>query len=324
MSQLVGVIIPCYNVKSHIMRLLSNIGNEVSAIYVVDDACPEHTGNYVLEHNIDPRVRILYCKQNMGVGGAVKKGFIQAKEDGMQILVKLDGDEQMDPTLIPSLIAPLRARQADYVKGNRFFNPRDVRKMPLLRIFGNLTLSFLTKLSSGYWNIFDPTNGFIAIQSSLLENIELDKIHNRYFFESDMLFRLNLAEALVIDYPMSAVYGKEKSNLNIRKVLFSFIYHHAGNTAKRVIYKYFIRDFSIASLELVFGLSALTFGLIFGITTWIDLSAQNIFASSGTVMLAVLPIFVGSQLLISFVNYDISSSPKIPRTSFTINDNEKT
>src|SRR5690606_11392859 len=96
---------------------------------------------------------------NLGVGGAVMTGYLTALADGMDIIVKVDGDNQMDPALIPDFIAPILAGEADYTKGNRFFDLEEIRAMPKLRLFGNALLSFMTKLSAGYWDIFDPTNG---------------------------------------------------------------------------------------------------------------------------------------------------------------------
>ena len=120
--------------------------------------------------------------------------------------------------------------------------------MPKMRLFGNVCLSFLTKLSSGYWRNFDPTNGFTAIHRAVILNLPLEKIEKRYFFESDMLFRLNILRAVVVDVPMEALYGEEKSNLNVIKEIPSFAVKHLKNLWKRVIYNYFLRDFSLASL----------------------------------------------------------------------------
>lgn len=111
----------------------------------------------------------------------------------------------------------------------------------------------MTKLSSGYWDIFDPTNGYTAVHASVVARMPLDKISRRYFFESDMLFRLNTIRAVVVDVPMDARYGDEVSNLSVRKIVLDFAVRHLRNFGKRIFYNYFLRDLSLASLELVAG-----------------------------------------------------------------------
>lgn len=308
----VAVIIPCYRVRSSILDVLSAIGPECSAIYVVDDCCPEQSGAFVVASCSDPRVVVLTHGVNTGVGGAVMTGYRRAISDGAEVLVKLDGDGQMDPRLIPSFVAPIEAGQADYTKGNRFFDIESVRSMPWVRLFGNAALSFMTKLSSGYWDLFDPTNGFTALHRRAALRLPFEKIHERYFFETDILFRLNVARAVVLDIPMHARYGEEVSHLRIRSILGVFLYCHFRNFWKRILYSYYLREMSLASFELPLGIAMLTFGLIFGGYHWAHAMAQGQVATAGTVMLSALPVITGSQLVLAFLGYDISSVPRRP------------
>jgi len=301
----IAVVIPCFRVRSQIASVISGIGPEVESIYVVDDGCPEQTGQFVRDSIRDPRVRILFNETNLGVGGATLKGMVQAAADNADVIVKIDGDGQMDPCLIPSFAAVVLSSEADFAKGNRFFEPEGVMTMPRARLIGNAGLSFMAKFSTGYWHSFDPTNGFFAIHASLMKLLPVEKISKRYFFESDLLFRLNVIEARVVDIPMHAHYADEKSSMQPHKEIWRFAKGHAKNFAKRVFYRYFLRDFSLASIELLLGLSLLTFGIIFGFANW----RSETFASAGTVMLAAMPIIVGTQLLLAFINYDIQSAP---------------
>lgn len=312
MVQHVSVVIPSFRVRKHILGVLARIGPEVSSIYVVDDRCPEDSGTFVESSCTDPRVRVLRNATNLGVGGAVMAGYRAAYEDGAQVIVKVDGDGQMAPELIPQLIAPLLAGEADYTKGNRFFNVEDVRAMPGIRLLGNAGLSFMTKFSTGFWHIFDPTNGFTALHASLVPLLPLSKINNRYFFETDMLFRLEGLRAKVIDIPMRAVYGDEESGLRISRVLPEFFVRHIVTGFKRIFYDYFLRDFSVATIELVVGSALLVFGVVFGATEWVRHVQQGQLASAGTVMLAVLPITLGIQLLLAFLSFDIARTPTEP------------
>jgi glycosyltransferase involved in cell wall biosynthesis len=304
----VGVVIPCYKVKDQILAVLQAIGTEVDRIYLVDDKCPDGTGHFVEQEVRDPRLRVLFHEVNRGVGGAVMTGMSAALVDDIQVIVKIDGDGQMDPSLIPLFIRPILAGEADVTKGNRFFDPDDVRAMPVIRLLGNAALSFLTKLSSGYWNLFDPTNGYIAWDSRLLAVVPFEKIEERYFFESDLLFRIGLIRAKVIDIPMEAVYGDEVSNLKIFRVIVPFLYRNSRNFVKRIFYNYFLRDFNVASLEFVFGLILCLFGSIYGLIYWGNPAP----ATAGRVMLAALPFLTGVILLLSFVNFDIQQLPREP------------
>jgi len=308
---MIAVVIPCYRVRRQVLDVIAGIGSEIGLIVVVDDACPEGSGELVRQQCADPRVSVIFHAQNRGVGGAVKTGYIAAVERGASVIVKLDGDGQMDAALIPQFIAPIVEGSADYTKGNRFFDVRVVSKMPGLRLFGNTMLSFVTKLSSGYWNLFDPTNGYTAISARIVQYLELDKVADGYFFESDMLFRLNILRAAVMDIPMEAVYGEEQSNLRILKVLPTFAGSHLRNFFKRLFYNYFIRDFSYASIELVAGVALLIFGTVFGVTTWID-AHDKYYASAGTVMLFGMSMIIGVQMLLGFLQYDISNVPVVP------------
>jgi dolichol-phosphate mannosyltransferase len=307
---IIAVVIPCYRVLHKIISVIERIGPEVDLIYVVDDCCPERSGDFVERNCTDPRVRVIHHEKNQGVGGALVTGYRRALADGATVAVKIDGDGQMDPGLLWRFVLPILEGEADYTKGNRFYNPEDVRRMPPIRLLGNVGLSFMTKLSSGYWSIFDPTNGYTAIHTAVLAHMQLDKVSRRYFFESDMLFRLNTIGGKVVDVPMIAVYEDEKSSLSIKHVLFEFLGKHAKNMTKRIFYSYFLRGFSVASLELVFGLLLLAFGITTGASAWASSHAAGQVTPSGTVMLASLPIILGMQFLLAFLSYDIGSQPQ--------------
>lgn len=311
-NQRLGVVIPCFNVRKHILKVIADLGPEVDCIYVVDDSCPEGTGQYVKDENKDRRVTVLFNKQNLGVGGATKAGYERAIRDQIDIIIKVDGDGQMDTHLIPQLVLPLVEDRADYTKGNRFFNLKHLSKMPVTRIFGNALLSLLSKLSSGYWDLFDPTNGFTAITQQAAKNIPLDKVSNSYFFESDLLFRLNTIRAVVVDVPMDAKYGDEKSNMRVSIVAFEFFFKHLRNFGKRIFYNYYLRGMSLASIELPIGISLFFFGVCFGAIHWIQSLQTGLATPVGTVMLAAMSVLIGLQLILAFLAYDISSVPRSP------------
>lgn len=308
----IAVVIPCYKVTAHIEAVIAKIGPIVDRIYAVDDCCPEGSGDYIAANVTDSRVKLLRNEVNKGVGGAVIRGYREALDEGVDVVIKVDGDGQMDPDLIPYFVTPILSGEADYVKGNRFHSASAVRSMPKMRLVGNAALSFITKLSSGYWSIFDPTNGYTAIHVRALSEIDLSCLSERYFFESDMLIRLGELRAVVLDVPMKSVYGDEVSGLKISQIVGEFFRKHIKATLRRFVYLYFLRDFSLASLNLVFGSVFLAFGTIFGMIEWITSVRSGVVASTGTVMLAVLPIVIGVQMLLLFLGFDIAAEPKRP------------
>ena len=309
---LIAVVIPCYRVVDHIRDVIQRIGPEVHRIYCVDDQCPDGSGEFIRNTIGDRRVTVIFHAANQGVGGATVTGYKAALADGVEVVVKIDGDGQMDAGLIGSFVGPILEGNADYTKGNRFFRLEDVRMMPRFRLLGNAALSFFSKFSTGYWNIFDPTNGYTAIHSQALKNLPLDEISRDYFFESDMLFRLNTLGAVVIDIPMAARYGKEVSSLRIRNVAFIFFMKHSTNFVKRIFYNYYLRDFNVASIELLLGMTLLTFGVGFGLNRWMESAVSGVPATAGTVMLAAFPALAGLQLLLGFLNFDIQNVPSFP------------
>jgi glycosyltransferase involved in cell wall biosynthesis len=308
----IAVVIPSYRVTRHILGVIAGIGPEVSRIYIVDDKCPDGSGALVRGSCSDPRVRVIEHTENQGVGGAVMSGYKAAIEEGMEVIVKVDGDGQMDPRLIPNFVAPILNGEADYAKGNRFFDLEQIGAMPPLRLFGNAVLSLMTKLSSGYWDLFDPTNGYTAIHVEAARHLPFKKISRRYFFETDMLFRLNTLQAVVTDVPMDASYGDEVSNLKISKIVTEFLAKHVRNFGKRIFYNYYLRNMSLASIELPLGLAMFVSGSVYGALNWVESSRAGVETPAGTVMLAALPMLMGLQLILAFLSNDIASVPKRP------------
>ena len=311
----ISIIIPAYRVSGQILELIELIGEEVSSIYVVDDGCPQQSGSIVERYSNDKRVKVLKHYSNRGVGGAVITGMRKAITEGADIIVKLDGDGQMDPALIPKLVAPIQANRADYVKGNRFHVLSDLESMPPLRLFGNAALSFIAKASTGYWQIFDPTNGFIAIDANVASLVLNKQISRGYFFETDLLARLYLIGAVIEEMAHPARYGDESSSLKPISMLFPFLIRHARNIIRRIFYTYFLRSFYPASFELVIGLILLITGLIFSSWNWMASISTGIARTSGTVVIASTMLIIASQCLLAFLSFDVNNYPKRPLAS---------
>ena len=309
----IAAIVPAYRVEGEIAGVLRGIPAYIRHVIVVDDASPDSTSAIVTAFaRHDRRLILLRHDRNQGVGGAMITGFRKALEIGAQIIVKIDGDGQMDATHLPELILPLVEGKADYTKGNRFRDFVALQKMPLIRRLGNMGLGFLAKAATGYWDIFDPTNGFLAIRSTVLAQLPLERIDSSYYFETSMLANLFLLGAVVREVPMPARYQGEASSLIIRRVLFEFPLKLLSTFLRRIVLKNFIYDFSMETIYLIVGTPLLLFGLIFGTIKWIQYASRNIPAPTGTVMLPTLTVLLGIQLLLSAVESDLRSVPKEP------------
>ena len=307
-----AAVIPCFKVKDHIVGVVQGALDRVDHVFVVDDRCPEASGKLVKATFPHERVTVLFHAENQGVGGATVTGYKAALDAGYDVFIKIDGDGQMDPGYIPELVLPILAMEADYTKGNRFYRREFLDRMPLIRMLGNSALSLITKISSGYWNVMDPTNGYTALHAVAAREIELDKVARRYFFESDMLFRLNIARAVVKDVPMPAIYGAEESNLRIKAILLEFMGKNITNFGKRFVYNYIVRDISVGTVQAVIGLALFLFGVIFGVVAWVESAAAARSTPVGTVMIATLPIILGFQLLLGALTFDIANVPTRP------------
>jgi glycosyltransferase involved in cell wall biosynthesis len=304
----IAVVIPAFRAAAHIKGVLAGIPDFVSTIVVVNDSSPDETADLVA-HWHDARVQLISHQANQGVGGAVLTGYNAAIERGAEIIVKMDSDGQMDPRYLWSLVLPIVRGDADYTKGNRFLHARQLRSMPVLRRIGNIGLSFFTKLASGYWQVFDPTNGYTAIHATLVPLLKDGQIHRRYFFESSMLLELGLIRAVVHDVAIPARYGDEQSSLSERHTFIEFPPRLLAGLGRRIILQYFVRDFGLFAVFLVSGALLTLFGVLFGTFHWLRSANLSIGTPTGTVMLAVLPIVLGIQFLLQAVTLDVQSSP---------------
>jgi glycosyltransferase involved in cell wall biosynthesis len=307
----VWLVVPCYRVKSKILDVIAKAPAWIEGIVCVDDACPEGSGDFIEANAKDPRVVVVRLTQNQGVGGATLAGYVEAVKLGGRVLVKVDGDDQMDLGYISHLVAPILLGEADYAKGNRFTSISHLTTMPPVRVFGNAALSFAAKLSTGYWNIFDPTNGFTAIEGHVASMVMAKRVSRRFFFETDLLYHLGTLRAVVRDVPMPARYADEVSNLRIGAIVGPFALKHVKNFFQRVLGQYFVRDFSAASLELLFGAFFVLFGVGYA-AHYLVTRAPGQAASAGVVMAAALPVILGAQLLMQALNFDVLNVPSRP------------
>lgn len=213
-----GIVVPAYNEEELISETLQGMPHFADRIYVVDDGSTDAT-RQIIEDIAGERFCILSNGQNRGVGAAIVAGYKKALEEGMDIVVVMAGDNQMDKKHLPELLAPIIEGKADYVKGSRLSKPDHHKGMSKWRFFGNWVLTLLTKVASGYWKIRDPQNGYTAATRECLSRINLDEVYMRYGYCNDLLVKLNVAGCRICDVPIPARYGREKSKIRYSKYI---------------------------------------------------------------------------------------------------------
>jgi dolichol-phosphate mannosyltransferase len=317
---IITVVIPSYQGEALLPAVLSKIPDFVRHIVVVDDCSIDGTRD-VVKSWPDRRVHLVCHSENRGVGETVLTGYDVALKLKAEIIVKMDSDDQMDPNYLVPLIIPILEGKADYTKGNRFVHVKELKQMPFLRYIGNIALSFFTKLASGYWNIFDPTNGYTAIHASLVPRIDRKYISKRYFFESSMLIELGILRGVIQDVYVPARYRGEHSYLSKARALIEFPWRLARGCLRRLWLQHFVRDFGLFSVLSSAGLLMFLFGMSFGIYHWIHSAQLGRETPTGTVMLAVLPIILGIEFLLHSLIFDIQNVPTEPLQNY-IHSNE--
>jgi glycosyltransferase involved in cell wall biosynthesis len=307
------VVIPAFKARKTIAKVIEGIPSYITKIIVVDDNCPESTYEEVGEiARQDSRLVVLRHSKNGGVGAATVTGYFAALDLGADIIIKMDADDQMDPSEIPKLLAPLLNGEADYTKGNRFLHLTELQGMPFVRRVGNYGLSFLSKVASGHWHIFDPTNGFTAIHSSILSSIDRKAVSNRFFFESSLLIELAVIDAVVVDVAIPARYGNNGSTLSPFASLWQFPPRLLKGALRRLWLQNYIREFGLISIMLPFSILLLGFGTSFGLYNWIFYSTRGIPAPLGTIIVPTLTIILGVQFFLQALWLDIARLPKQP------------
>ena len=305
----IAAVVPALNEAPHIGDVLRRMPAFVDLIVLVDDASTDETAAAAEAVN-DARVQVIRHPQRSGVGGATVSGMQRALEHAADIVVKVDGDGQMDPTRMETLLVPLVRDGYDYVKANRFLDGRALRQMPMPRLIGNFAMTFLTKLASGYWHVFDPQNGYVAAKASALQALELPDLAKGFFFENDMLIHLNILNCRVKDVPLPAYYGNENSSLRVKRILVTFPFYLARGFCQRVWEKYMLRDFSPIALFWLLGFPLMAGGGVFGLLTWTHSWWSGHAATTGTVMLSVLPFLLGFELILQAIILEIRESPR--------------
>jgi glycosyltransferase involved in cell wall biosynthesis len=209
----IGVVIPAYNEEIFIRDVIETLPTFVDKIFVVNDGSTDGTGS-ILSSIVDERLVIITHEKKMGAGAATISGYQKACESEIDIITTMDGDGQMDPAILDTILDPVVDDRADYAKGDRLSTFEDRKVMPKFRYLGNSLLTLLTRVASGYWSMSDPQCGYTAISRTMLQRMDLSSLHKGWPFLNDILIKLHVVGARLISVHHRAQYGEEQSKIN--------------------------------------------------------------------------------------------------------------
>ena len=316
LGKTIGVVVPAYNEERFVGTVIETIPEFVDRTYVVDDHSTDNTWREITEHaarvnartspdaverpvskltadggeRAGKRVVTIRHPTNRGRGAAVKTGYERGLADDMDVLVVMDGDGQMDPDILTSIVDPVATGRADYAVGDRLGGPSYWRGMPPWRLFGNAVLSGLTRIASGYWHIRDPQNGYTAISAETLSELDFDRLYDQYGFLNDLLVNLNVAEKRVATVPMYARYGDEESGIRYSSFVPGLSLLLLRGFLWRLLRKYVTRGDYTPVVAYALGVVSLLVGVfqfVRGAVTRTDTPGATIGIAGGVLSLAV-------------------------------------
>lgn len=304
----IGVVSPAYNEEDHIRDTIETMPDFVDKIYIVDDESTDKTAEIVMTLT-DQRIQLLQHEVNKGMGAALVTGYKAALKDELDIIAKMDGDNQMDPEQLPNLLEPIIEGMADYTKGNRLLSPAYRRGMSKWRFFGNAILTFLTKIGSGYWQIMDPQNGYTAVSRRVLERIDIDMIYPYYGYCDDILAKLNVYGYRVMDIVMHARYMNEHSKIKYSTYIVKVSLMLLRVFFWRLKIKYIVFSFHPLVLFYLLGIILTPIGFFGGLYT---LYYKYVLGGSLYVrgILSLLVFILGVQFLLFAMLFDMQVNDK--------------
>jgi glycosyltransferase involved in cell wall biosynthesis len=303
----VAVVVPAYDEERLVVEMLRGIPAFVDRIYVVDDASRDGTAEQVNAVG-DTRVELLRHERNRGVGAAIATGYRRAREEEIDVTCVMAADNQMDPSELEELVAPVARGDVEYAKANRLFSGEAWTVIPHTRFLGNAVLSLLTKIASGYWHVADSQAGYTALSLSALRRLDLDRLYPRYGFPNDMLVHLNVQNARVRDVPSRPVYNVgERSGIRLRSVVPRISWLLFKGFWWRMGQKYVIRDFHPLVFFYFFGILMTLAGFVLGVVEVVLRILGNDITPATIVLVAVLFI-AGLQLTLFAMWFDMEAN----------------
>ena len=326
----IAAVVTAYNEEGLVGNVIDKIPSFVDHVYAIDDCSTDGTWEEILSRKTthtqphmeaeaegaeameadggqsEPTVIPIQHEENQGVGGAIKTGYKIALQNDIDITAVINGDGQMDPGILSRFVDPIASGTADYVKGNRLYTGGHAEEMSTWRLSGNAILTFLTKITSGYWKMNDPQNGYTAISLNALRRIDISSLYDDYGFLNDLLVHLNVHNLRIADVEMKAKYGQEESGIKYHQFVPKLSFLLLSRFLWRLKHKYIIRDFHPLVLMYLLGTIGLS-GAVAGMI-WSVLVSNSLGLS---ILLSGMFLLLSSSLILQAVMLDMRYNESI-------------
>lgn len=310
-SKKVAVVIPAYNEEKLIGKTLETLPEFIDYAVVVNDGSKDNTLDVLKKlSKKNNKLIVINNDGNQGVGATVVNGLRRALETSANFIGVMAADAQCDPNYISHMLDQLIDGNYDYVKANRFVHRDELSQMPFHRRIGNIFITILTKFATGYYSIFDSQNGYGMFKRETLEQLSFNLIGKRYDYENTLLIALSIINARIKDVPVPAIYGDEVSSIKFLPTATRALKVLWVGMWKRIYYRYIVFGLHPIALFLFSSIILGVLGWLYGFYLIFERVVYGVSPSSGTVMLAVLPIILGFQLLLSAITMDMNNEGK--------------
>lgn len=311
-EQKIGLVIPAYNEERLIRPTLENVPSIFDAIYVIDDASTDLTCDVVTELRArDARIHLLRHDRNCGPGQAIITGYLRASRDACAAVVVVGGDYQMPLDCATRFLDPILDGEVDYTKGNRFASGCGAfTRMPKMRLFANMLISALTKISSGYYKVVDVVDGYTAISRRAIDAIDWERAWKGYGYPMDFLIQLNVRGFKVRDIPRDAIYlpGERQSQIKGLRYALRVSPMLVRGFFWRIVQRYLFRSFHPLAAFYFLGLLLLPAGILYGLYLVIAEAFLGMDVTAGQSVLCALLVTTGLQFLLFAMLFDMQES----------------
>ena len=196
-----SVIIPCYNEKFTIEKIISKVlkFNLYEKEIIIIDDCSTDSSNEIIKKlaQTNKEITPFFLEKNLGKGGALRKGIQEAKGD---IILIQDADLEYDPKDYPALLKPFFETDADIVYGSRFFGGDYVRLHFFWHFIANKLLTLCSNIVTNL-NMSDMVTGYKAFKKSVIQSIDIKE--NSFGIEPEITVKLAKKNYVFYEVPIS-------------------------------------------------------------------------------------------------------------------------
>jgi glycosyltransferase involved in cell wall biosynthesis len=236
----VVVVMPAYNAAKTLHMTYADLPrNVVDLVIVVDDGSSDETARIARDLGLE----LFIHDRNYGYGANQKTCYREALRAGADIVVMVHPDYQYDPTLLPEIIRPIEAGEADVVLGSRLMGIHPIRQgMPWWKYYSNRFLTTLENLVFGL-RLSEYHTGYRAFRRQVLESVNLQMDSDRFIFDQEILAQIVNLKMRITEVPVPTRYFAQASSasliqscvygISILWLLVRYLLHRGGMVHQR-------------------------------------------------------------------------------------------